>query len=220
MAQQQQTTGVAREALQPQVASVISQFKTAVANATSIQSALLNPSVQQVLLTANGLSSYSGETALVQKILLSDPSDSSSLVNQLSNPTWLSTVQTYNFGKNGLAELQNPQIISTLTNAYAEVEWRQGLDQATPGPVERADLSSARRVRSPRRTTCSAMTRISRSSPRRWAFHRTSCSRTSRRRRTPSRSHLNIPKLQNRNYVTSLTDQYLLTMQENKCVEQ
>ena len=56
-----------------------------------------------------------------------------SLVNQLSNPTWLSTVQTYNFAQNGLAELQNPQVISTLTNAYAEVQWREGLDQATPG---------------------------------------------------------------------------------------
>ena len=51
----------------------------------------------------------------------------------MGDSTWLSTVQTYNFAKNGLSELQNPKVVSTLTNAYAEVQWRQGLDQATPG---------------------------------------------------------------------------------------
>src|SRR5208337_5076545 len=43
LAQQEQTTGVAQEALQPQVARAITAFKTAVANSTSIQSALSNP---------------------------------------------------------------------------------------------------------------------------------------------------------------------------------
>src|SRR5665213_591322 len=67
IAQQEQTSGVAQEAKQPQVADTISAFKTAIANATSIQTLLLNPNVQKVLLTANGLSSYIGETALTQK---------------------------------------------------------------------------------------------------------------------------------------------------------
>ena len=70
------------------------------------RSALLNPNVQKVLLTANGLASYIGETALVQKVLLSDPSGPQFAGQPVGQHTWLSTVQTYNFAKNGLAELQ------------------------------------------------------------------------------------------------------------------
>ena len=86
-----------------------------------------------MLLTASGLSNYIGETGLVQKAFMSDPADPKSLVNQLGDSTLLATVQTYDFAKNGLAELKNPKILATLTNGYAEVMWRQSLDQATPG---------------------------------------------------------------------------------------
>lgn len=215
LAQQEQTQGVAQEAQQPQVANVIHQFTTAVANATSIQQALLNPSVQKVLLTANGLSSYIGETALVQKMLLSDPSDPNSLVNQMSNATWLSTVQTYNFGQNGLAELQNPKVVSALTNGYAEVEWRQGLDQATPG------LSNALTFLSQASSISSAYDVLSNDTnfqvvttalgiPQTIVFQDQSAQVAAINQR------LDYSKLQDRQYVTSLTDQYLLTMQENK----
>ena len=214
LAQQEQTTGVANEAKQPQVANVINAFTKAVANATSIQQALLNPDVQQVLLTANGLSSYIGETALVQKVLLSDPSQSNSLVNQLANPTWLSTVQTYNFAKNGLAELQNPKVLSTLTNAYAEVEWRQGLDQATPGLAnaltflsQASSITSADDVLS--NDTNFQVITTALGIPQTIVFQDQSAQETA------ISSRLDFSKLQDRNYVTSLTDQYLLAMQEN-----
>ncbi|MGH3265941.1 MAG: DUF1217 domain-containing protein, partial [Trebonia sp.] len=133
LAQTEETTGVAAEAKQPQVSAAISAFQKAVGGASGVQDALANPAVQQVLLTANGLSSYIGDTALVQKLFLSDPSDPNSLVNQFGDSTWLSTVQSYDFAQNGLSALQNPAVVSTLTNAYAEVMWRQSLDQATPG---------------------------------------------------------------------------------------
>ena len=215
LAQQEQTAGVAAEAKQPQIANVVTAFKKAVANATSIQQALLNPDVQQVLLTANGLSSYIGETALVQKLLLSDPSKSGSLVNQLGNPTWLSTVQTYNFGKNGLAELQNPQVISTLANAYAEVEWRQGLDQATPGLANALTfLGQASSIKSvndvlTNETNFQVVTTA-------LGIPQTIVYQDQSAQQSAIGSRLNISKLQDRNYVTSLTDQYLLAMQENK----
>lgn len=213
LAQNEQTTGVAQEAQQPQVARAITAFTTAVNNATSIQNALLNPDVQQVLLTANGLTSYIGETALVQKILLSDPTDPNSLVNQMGNSTWLSTVQTYNFAQNGLTELQNPQVMSTLTNAYAEVQWREGLDQATPG------LSNALSFLSQASSITSAYDVLGNYTnfqvvttalgiPQTIVFQDQSAQVSA------INSHLNISKLQDRSYVTSLTDQYLLTMQE------
>jgi hypothetical protein len=214
LAQAQQTTGVAKEALEPQVANTITAFKTAIANATSIQTALLNPDVQQVLLTANGLSSYIGETAMAQKVLLSDPTDPNSLVNQINDPTFLSTVQTYDFAKNGLAELQNPQVISTLTNAYAEVQWRQGLDQATPGLAnaltflsQASSITSADDVLS--NDTNFEVITTALGIPQDIVFQDPTAQQTA------ITSKLNISQLQDRNYVTSLTDQYLLTMQEN-----
>jgi len=214
LAQQEQTSGVAAEAKQPQVADVVNAFKKAVANATSIQQALLNPDVQQVLLTANGLSSYIGETALVQKVLLSDPNQSNSLVNQLGNATWLSTVQTYNFAKNGLAELQNPTVVATLANAYAEVEWREGLDQATPGLANALSfLSQASSITSvndvlDNETNFDVVT-TALGIPQDIVYQDQSAQESA------ITSRLNISKLQDRNYVTSLTDQYLLAMQES-----
>jgi Protein of unknown function (DUF1217) len=214
LAQAEQTTGVAQEAQQPQIARAITAFTTAVSNATSIQSALLNPNVQQVLLTANGLSSYIGETALVQKILLSNPSDPNSLVNQLGNSTWLSTVQTYNFAQNGLAELQNPTVVSTLSNAYAEVQWRNGLDQATPGLAnalsflsQASSITSADDVLS-NDTNFQVITTA-------LGIPQTIVFQSVAEQESTINAHLNISQLQNRNYVTSLTDQYLITMQEN-----
>jgi hypothetical protein len=213
VAQQEETTAVAQEAAQPEVARAIDAFKSAVASATSIQAALGNPAVQQVLLTANGLSSYIGQTALVQKILLSDPSDSASLVNQLGNPTWLSTVETYKFGQNGLAELQNPAVISALSNAYAEVEWRTGLDQATPGLSNAlAFLSQASSIKSAydvlgNDTNFQVITTA-------LGIPQTIVYQDQSTQVSQIDAHLDYSKLQDRTYVTSLTDQYLLLMQQ------
>jgi len=213
IAQQDQTTDVAQEAKQPQVQQAISAFTTAVSHATSIQQALANPDVQNVLLTANGLSNYIGDTALVQKVLLSNPSDPTSLVNQLGDATLLSTVQTYNFGKNGLAELQNPKVVSTLTDAYAEVQWRQSLDQATPGLSNALDfLGQASSIKSvsdilDNLTNFDVITTA-------LGIPQQIVNQDSSAQTQAITSRLDIAKLQDPNFVTSLTDQYLLTMQE------
>ena len=214
LAQQEETTDVAQVAKQPQVADAISEFKTAVGNATSIQTALANPVVQKVLLTANGLSSYVGETALAQKLLLSDPSDPNSLVNKFGDAGWMNTVQTYDFATKGLAELQNPQVVSTLTNAYAEVEWRQSLDQATPGLSNALTfLGQASSIKSvndimDNMTNFEVVTTA-------LGIPTAIVNQDTTAESNAITSRLDISKLQDRNYVTSLTDQYLLTMQAN-----
>jgi hypothetical protein len=215
IAQTDQTTDVAKEALQPQVSQAITAFTTAVASSTSIQSALLNPNVQKVLLTANGLSNYIGETALVQKVLLSDPTDPNSLANKLGDPTFLAAVLTYNFGKNGLSELQNPKVVSALTNGYAEVLWRQSLDKATPGLANALTfLGQASSIKSVsdilENVTNFDVITTALGIPMQIVNQDTAAQQTA------ITSRLDISKLQNPNYVTSLTDQYLLTMQEQK----
>jgi hypothetical protein len=214
LAQANQTADVAKEALQPQVSQAIAAFKTAVAQATSIKAALGNPNVQKVLLTANGLSSYIGQTALVQKVLMSDPTDPKSLVNQLGDSVLLSTVQTYDFAKKGLAELKNPKIVATLTNAYAEVQWRQSLDQATPGLSNALSfLANASSIKSindvfANTTNFDVITTA-------LGIPQGIVNQPLAAQITAVNSRLDYAKLQEPHYVTSLTDQYLLTMQEN-----
>jgi hypothetical protein len=213
LAQQNQTADVAKEALVPQVAQALTAFKTAVGSAKTIQDALANPEVQQVLLTANGLSNYIGDTALVQKVLLSDPSDPKSLVNQLGDSALLSTVQTYNFGTNGLAELQNPKVVSTLTDAYAEVQWRQSLDAATPGLSNALDfLSQASSIKNvndilDNYTNFEVVTTA-------LGIPQQIVNQDPSAQQSAIASRVDISKFQDPSYVTSLTDQYLLTMQE------
>jgi hypothetical protein len=214
LAQTDQTAGTAKEAKVPQVAQSITAFTKAVKNATSISSALSNPNVQKVLLTASGLSNYIGETGLVQKAFMSNPSDPKSVVNQIGDSTLLSTVQTYNFATNGLSELQNPKIMATLTNGYAEVMWRESLNTATPGLSSALDfISQASSIKSindvlNNATNFFVITGALGIDPN-IAFQDQSA-----QHRAIASSSLDIAKLQNPAYVTSLTDQYLISQQE------
>ncbi len=135
VAQNNQTRDIKAESLQPAVQRNIAAFTKAVNTATSPKQLLSNPAVLTVLLTANGLGSEAAYPALAQKALLSNPADPTSLANQLSNTNsqWLSTAQTYQFATKGLSVIQQPSAISTITNGYAEVLWRQSLDAQTPG---------------------------------------------------------------------------------------
>lgn len=127
------TTDIAQEAAQPAVARDITAFRNAVDSATSPVALLQDTTVLKVLLTANGLADQVQYPALAQKALLSNTNDSTALANQLSDSQWKATASLYDFANQGLAVLQNPSVISTITNGYAEVLWRQSLNQTTPG---------------------------------------------------------------------------------------
>ena len=132
-AEANQTKDIATTAREPQVARDIAAFRTAVANAKDPAKLLNNPSVLKVLLTANGLADQLGFTALAQKALLSNIKTTTSLVHQLTDPRWKSVVQTYDFANKGLSVLQDPKVLDTIANGYAEITWRQSLDASTPG---------------------------------------------------------------------------------------
>jgi len=132
-AEQDETQEVKATAEEPQVQRAIQAFTTAVQSATSPQQLLSNPQALQVLLTANGLSDQVSYTALAQKTLLSNANDANSLVNQLTDTRWKSVVQTYDFANKGLSIIQNPKVIQTIANGYAQVTWLQSMDSTTPG---------------------------------------------------------------------------------------
>lgn len=145
VAERNQTQEIAATAAQPAVSRAIAAFTQAISTATTPEQFLSSPTALNVLLTANGLGSDASYTALAQKVLLSNPSDPNSLVNQVanSNPTWLSVVQTYQFATQGLAVLKNPSVQQTIANGYAEVTWRQSLDATTPGLSDALTFQSA-----------------------------------------------------------------------------
>jgi hypothetical protein len=215
LAQKDEAADSAKEALVPQVAQTISAFTKAVKNAKNITTLLSNPIVQQVLLTANGLSNYIGEGGLVTKAFMSQPSDPKSVTSQLGDSTLTSTVRTYNFATNGVAELQNPKILATLTAGYAEVMWRQSLNQATPGLSSALDfIDQASKIKSvsnvlQNATNFFVITGALGIDP------EIANQSQSAQEGAINRSSLNIAKLQDPKYVTMLTDQYLLNKKES-----
>lgn len=213
LAQANQNADVAKEAKQPQVARDIAAFTKAVNGATSLQTALTNPNIMKVLLTANNLARYIQYPALAQKALMSDPSVSNSLVNQLGDSNLLNAAKTYDFAKKGLTALQNPSVISTLTNAYSEVLWRQSLDAATPGLSnaltflgQASSITSVDGILGDPTNRAVVLTALG--IPEQIAFQ----SLTAQEQAVSSR--VNIADFRKPSYVTSLTDQYLLTMQQ------
>ncbi len=132
-AETNQAQGIKMTAAEPEVKRAIDGFTSAVKNAKSVQQLLSDPKAMQVLLTANGLGDQVEYTALARKALSSNVNDPKSLVNKLTDRRWKSAVQTYDLANKGLSVIQNPKVISTIANAYAEVTWRKSLDAATPG---------------------------------------------------------------------------------------
>ena len=213
LAQKNQASAIAKEAKGPEVARDIAAFEKGIAKAKTIDEGLANPNVLKVLLTANGLASQLPYPALARKVLLSDPADSNALVNKLGNNAWLGMAKTYDFARNGLSQLQNPQVRATLASGYAEVKWRQSLDQATPGlsnalvfldkassltsyydilgdPVGRAVVTTALGI------------------PKQIAFQELTAQVTA------ISSRLDVEKLQDPKFVQALTNRYLLAMQQ------
>jgi hypothetical protein len=128
-----ETKQVAVVAAEPQVKRDIAQFVQALSTAKTPADLLANPAALKVLLTANGLGSQVGNTALATQALLSDPAKPGSLVTKLTDTRWLAMNKTYAFATKGLTILKDPKTISAITGGYAEVLWRTNLDQTTPG---------------------------------------------------------------------------------------
>jgi hypothetical protein len=168
-----------------------------------------------VLLTANGLSNYIGDTALVQKLFMSDPSDPKSLVNKFGNAQWLSAVLNYNFAKNGLAKLQDPKTVASLTDGYAEMKWRASLDQSTPGLSNALTfLNQAGSIKSVKDILNNFVNFVVVTTA--LGIPTAIINQGESAQTTAISRRLDISRLQDRNFVTSLTDRYLLTTQMNK----
>lgn len=212
-AEQDQTQEIAATAKEPQVQRAIQAFTKAVQTATTPQQLLANPQALSVLLTANGLGDQVSYTALATKTLLSNANDSTALVNQLSDTRWKSVVQTYDFANKGLSIIQDPNVIQTIANGYAEITWRQSLDATTPGLSnaltfrgEASQITSVDQILgdSVMRTVVTTALDI----PLQIAFQPLEAQEKA------ITSRLDITKFQNPKFVESFTQRYLLAAQQ------
>jgi hypothetical protein len=132
-AETNQTQDLKVTAAQPSVQLAITNFTQAVNSAKSVTQLLSNPTVMNVLLTANGMSDQIGYTALATQALTSNLSDPNSLANQLTDTRWKTLASTYNFAANGLSAFQNPAAIAAVAAAYTKATWMNNEDSITPG---------------------------------------------------------------------------------------
>ncbi|MDB5377504.1 MAG: hypothetical protein JWR00_1950, partial [Rubritepida sp.] len=84
----EETKALARIASEPMQKRAMDQFQKAVAKAPDIKTALKDPRVLQVVTTALGIPDGASQPGLVIQALLSDPKDTKSLVNRLSDTRW------------------------------------------------------------------------------------------------------------------------------------
>jgi hypothetical protein len=132
-AEANQTQDLKVTAAQPSVQRAITDFTQAVNSAKSVTQLLSNPTVMNVLLTANGMSDQIGYTALATQALTSNLSDPNSLANQLTDTRWKTLASTYNFAAKGLSAIQNPAAIAAVAAAYTKATWMNNEDSVTPG---------------------------------------------------------------------------------------
>lgn len=138
----QEPKAVDAVAAEPMTKRDVAAFRAALAKAKTPAELLANPDARKVLLTANGLGNQAQYGALATKALLSDTSKPGSLASQLPDARWMTAAKTYDFANQGLAVLKKPGVMDALANGYAEVKWRQGLDQTTPGLSNAIDFRS------------------------------------------------------------------------------
>ena len=206
------TKDIAQTASQPSVARDIAAFTAAVNSAKSPHQLLQNPTALKVLLTANGLGDQVQYPALAQKALLSDTTKSGALANVLPDTAWKSAAALFKFATQGLAVLKKPGVLSTITSGYAEVVWRQSLDQTTPGLSNALTfLSTASTFKTADQilgdSTARAVVTTALGIPEQIAFQSIGAQEKAITNR------LDISKLQNPSFVKTLTTQYLLASQ-------
>ena len=127
-----ETKGVAQEQKDPVTITALKQFQAAVKGARTVQQALSDPRVLNVLLPALGLADQVSYPGLVKQALTADPSASKGLLAALDS-RFKAAAQTLDLKNKGLAGLQDPEVIKKLSDGYVTYQYQQGLDKQNPG---------------------------------------------------------------------------------------
>ncbi|SDB73688.1 DUF1217 domain-containing protein [Belnapia rosea] len=124
--------GVAQEKKDPVTLTALKQFKTAIAKAHDVKSALQDPRVLNVLLPALGLADQAAYPGLVQKALTADPKDTKGLLASLDK-RFATAARTLDLKARGLAALKDPKLQQQMMDGFVEYRYRTGLDDKNTG---------------------------------------------------------------------------------------
>ncbi|MBO1324747.1 DUF1217 domain-containing protein [Acetobacter sp. TBRC 12305] len=117
--------------------SEVATFTKDAASITSADGLLKNYSALQVVLGAYGLSSISGETALIKDLLTQDPTSSKSLAKSSGNATWLAFADAFStWGENGGSSSTSPftsDLISSITSQFEETQYENNTANTDSG---------------------------------------------------------------------------------------
>ncbi|MDO9711796.1 DUF1217 domain-containing protein [Paracraurococcus lichenis] len=125
----------------PQVKADIDYLKQKLPTKATAKDMLADPRLQRIVLQAFGLDSQIGMTALVRKVLESDPSDTASFAARMTDPRYMTLARALNYGG-----LTIPAIPATPSEATVTVEGLGGQDlvktfSGTFGGIAVKDLS-------------------------------------------------------------------------------
>jgi len=129
-AEERALAGLARD---PQVKRQMENFDRAVARAPDLKSALRDPRVLGVVLTAFGMADAAQQPGLAQRALTADPTKPESLVNRLSDRRWKSAAEALRLDTRGLDALKDPKVRASLDEGLRRVTWQRDLDAGQPG---------------------------------------------------------------------------------------
>lgn len=129
----EETKALARIATQPAQKRAMEQFRKAVEKAPDIKTALKDPRVLQVVTTALGIPDGATQPGLAMRALLSDPSDTRSLVNRLSDTRWKDAAQALQLGTKGLDALKDSKVQATLEEGLQRAQWQDDLEEKQTG---------------------------------------------------------------------------------------
>jgi hypothetical protein len=124
--------GMAQERKDPVTLTTLAQFRRALDKADTIEKALSDPRILQVLMPALGLPDQANNPGMVRRALLSDPSDPKGLAAQLGS-SWQAAARTLGAFDKGLDALRDPAMVQRLSDAFVKYQYRLGLNEQQPG---------------------------------------------------------------------------------------
>jgi len=125
--------GAAKEAETPAFKRQADAFRRAIEKAPDIKTALRDPKVLAVLMPAMGMPDAASQPGLVQRALLSDPTDPKGLLSKLTDTRWKEVATTLDLANKGLDALKDPAMQTKLLDALASGNWRTTQDDTAAG---------------------------------------------------------------------------------------
>lgn len=115
----------------PAAETAVSAFEKVAPSLTSAKALLGNYSALQFVLNAFSMGSMIGETGILKDLLTQNPNSSTSLAQQLANPTYLKFAQF--FSNWNPPPLSNPANVKAVVNQYNTNQFEQAQGAQTPG---------------------------------------------------------------------------------------